>query len=40
MKGYTVSSGYMGYIPSEGIYRLFETDDAYKKYILECEEEF
>ena len=39
MKGYTVGCGYMGYIPSEGVYQLFETEDAYKAYILEIEEE-
>ena len=39
MKGYTIDVGYMGYVPSEGKYRLFETDDAYKQYILETEEE-
>lgn len=38
MKGYTTNCGYMGYIPSEGIYRLFETEDEYKNYIIETEE--
>jgi len=39
IKGYTTSIGYMGYVPSEGDYRLFDTDDEYKQYILENEEE-
>lgn len=39
MKGYTVGSGYMGYIPSEGKYQLFETDDEHAEYIREMEEE-
>ena len=38
MKGYNNDVGYMGYVPSEGIYRLFESDSDYKEYILECEE--
>lgn len=28
MKGYTVSCGYMGYIPGKG-YRLYATEDEY-----------
>lgn len=38
MKGYNIDCGYMGYVPSEGVYRLFDTEDDYKQYILENEE--
>ena len=39
MKGYNVSIGYMGYVPSEGGYQLFESEDGYKEYIIEMREE-
>lgn len=29
MKGYVVSSGYMGYLPSVGKYLLFATEEEY-----------
>ncbi len=34
MKGYPVSSGYMGYVLGKG-YQLFETEDAYYDWYLE-----
>ena len=40
IKGYTIGSGYMGYIPWENDYQLFETDDEHKEYIQDNEEEF
>ena len=40
MKGYAVSDGYMGYLPSEGRYEKFETEDEYTSYYREFEEEF
>jgi hypothetical protein len=38
MKGYLISSGFMGFVPDEG-YRLFETEDAYYDWKRECVEE-
>ena len=34
MKGYFVSTGYMGYIPDKG-YILFSTENEYKEYFNE-----
>ena len=39
IKGYPVSSGYMGYIEEENRYQLFDTEEEYKEYIRESEEE-
>lgn len=36
MKGYTVSTGYMGYIPEMG-YILFSTQNEYEEYYKEKE---
>ena len=33
MKGYYVSSGYMGYV--DGVYMLFSTEEEYKEYLKE-----
>lgn len=33
MKGYVVPEGYMGYIPSSGIYMLFASESDYEDYI-------
>ena len=38
MKGYCVGYGYMGYLPSDGEYHLFETEGEYKAYYIENEE--
>lgn len=38
MKGYTISDGYMGYLPSKGEYSRFETEDEYVSYYREFEE--
>lgn len=35
MKGYYVSNAYMGYIPSVGKYQQFESESAYKNYLIE-----
>lgn len=40
MKDYNIDIGYMGYVPSEGDYELFDSESDYKEYILENEEEF
>jgi hypothetical protein len=29
MKGYVVGSGYMGYIPQDGMYHLYATESDY-----------
>ena len=39
IKGYPVSSGYMGYIEEEHQYQLFDTEEDYVEYIRENEEE-
>ena len=36
MKGYPVDGGYMGYV--DGNYMLFETEEAYYRYINEADE--
>lgn len=33
MRGYPISCGYMGWIESEGIYRLFATEVDYREYL-------
>jgi len=33
MKGYYVSSGYMGYIPSQDKFILFSTEKEYEDYL-------
>ena len=38
MKGYLLGYGYMGYLPSDGKYHEFETEEAYKEYYIEYEE--
>lgn len=38
MKGYDVQSGYMGWLPSENSYQLFEDEGSYTSYFRECEE--
>lgn len=35
MKGYNIDVGYMGYVPSEGEYQLFDSEQDYKEYISE-----
>jgi hypothetical protein len=35
MKGYYVSNAYMGYIPSIGKYQQFESETAYRNYLIE-----
>ena len=30
MKGYPIACGYIGYLPSENAYRLFDTEEEYK----------
>lgn len=35
MKGYYISNAYMGYIPSVGKYCQFESETAYKNYLIE-----
>lgn len=35
MKGYYTSNSYMGYIPSVGKYWQFESETAYKNYLIE-----
>ena len=35
MKGYTVESGYMGYIPDANTYKLFPTEREYREYYRE-----
>ena len=35
MKGYYVSTAYMGYIPSIGKYQQFESETAYRNYLIE-----
>lgn len=35
MKGYYISNAYMGYIPSVGKYWQFESENAYKNYLIE-----
>lgn len=35
MKGYYVDSVYMGFIPSVGKYWQFESEAAYKNYLIE-----
>ena len=39
MKGYWLGYGYMGYLPSDGMYHEFETEDEYKACYREDEEE-
>ena len=39
MKGYYNDDCYMGYLPSEGKYDKFETEDEYTSYYREFEEE-
>ena len=31
-KGYPVADGYMGFLPDEGKYKLFETEGEYNEY--------
>lgn len=38
MKGYYTNFGYMGYLLSEGKYRLFATSQEYFEYYMEFEE--
>lgn len=38
MKGYLVFGSYMGYLPSDGKYHEFETEEEYKEYYRENEE--
>lgn len=38
-KGYLISSGYMGYIPSKGTYMLFPTEQEYHEAMKEEEDE-
>lgn len=35
MKGYYVSNAYIGYIPSIGKYQQFESETAYRNYLIE-----
>lgn len=35
MKGYYTSNAYMGYIPSIGKYQQFESETAYRNYLIE-----
>ena len=37
LKGYPTTSGYKGYVEGEG-YILFETEEAYYRYVKESEE--
>lgn len=37
MKGYNIDVGYIGYVPSEGKYQLFDNEGDCKQYILENE---
>lgn len=37
MSGYYTSEGFLGYLPSEWKYRLFETEDEYVEYFRENE---
>lgn len=39
MKGYLLGYSYMGYLPSDGKYHEFETEEAYKEYYIEYEGE-
>lgn len=38
MKGYLISTGYMGYVPSEKRYIEFPTEEAYKEYLMDSNE--
>lgn len=38
IKGYLVSSGYMGYLPSKSKYQLFPTEAEYIEYFNEMED--
>lgn len=38
MKGYYVSFGYMGYLPSKKRYMLFVSEEEYKEYYYDNEE--
>lgn len=38
MKGYYNGTSYMGYLPSEGRYREFESEEEYVTYFRTCEE--
>lgn len=35
MKGYYISNAYMGYVPSIGKYWQFESETAYRSYLIE-----
>lgn len=37
MKGYPISNGYMGYVPSKGSYQRFETEGAYVEWYRETQ---
>ena len=37
MYGYYTKEGFLGYLPSEWTYRLFETEDEYIEYFKENE---
>jgi len=39
MKGYPVSTGFMGYIPKSETYILFDTEEEYVEYYREREKE-
>ena len=38
MKGYYTQTGYMGYIPSISKYQQFESETAYRDYMIEVGE--